>query len=352
MITDSHIYIQGLFAGIYFIVCLICGLQLCFGIITGRHSSNIVFLRLVGSIMLLMSFGGLSYILSTVVEALNFMSIVGNAVDFFLFIGIAFVACLLYYSNKPTKITLVLIAVPFLLIAVLFFVFPSSSSYLPDLAMFVLMCIYAFFGISMRHHEKRLDDIYSNPDSHSLKWIRGIIALCVGWWTIRIIFLNTGLLMWYDIALYLYMTYFVLFAYTKVSKFEEPVSVDTRQQIEQLEFEQIETSVHEISPMQKKLAGLMEQDKLYLNPDLTVDDVASRLGATPRALSLMLHIDMHTNFCQYVNEYRIEHAKNLLKASGDNIDSIVPLCGFNSRPSFYRSFVRITGKTPSEWRNS
>jgi len=59
---------------------------------------------------------------------------------------------------------------------------------------------------------------------------------------------------------------------------------------------------------------------------------------------------MHISFVQFVNGYRVERAKYLLEHTDTKVEYIGVSCGFNSRQSFHRVFVKTTGKTPAEWR--
>ena len=58
------------------------------------------------------------------------------------------------------------------------------------------------------------------------------------------------------------------------------------------------------------------------------------------------------NFSTYLNEYRVSRAKELLANTNDSIKDIGTSCGYTDSNYFTRVFRRITGMTPSEYRQS
>jgi len=84
---DPYTYINGMAAALYFIVCLVCGLQLCFNIFNVKEPNNIT--RLTGCIMLCWSFTALMYIISAIVPSLNWMYIAGDTIDILIFAAMA-----------------------------------------------------------------------------------------------------------------------------------------------------------------------------------------------------------------------------------------------------------------------
>ena len=86
--------------------------------------------------------------------------------------------------------------------------------------------------------------------------------------------------------------------------------------------------------------------------DITLTDMAKSLGYHEKYLSSTLHSLTKLNFRSFLATYRINHAKNLLKGTEETIAQIAMESGFSSLNTFNRVFKSITGKTPSEYRNS
>ena len=106
------------------------------------------------------------------------------------------------------------------------------------------------------------------------------------------------------------------------------------------------------SDIEKKLRSCMESDRLYLNPDLKLQDVASAIGFNASDVSQTLNVFMHTNFTDFVNQYRVEMFISRMKKEGASKYTLASLseeCGFSSRTSFFRSFRKLKGMSPSEY---
>ncbi|MEL6686396.1 MAG: AraC family transcriptional regulator [Pseudomonadota bacterium] len=103
-----------------------------------------------------------------------------------------------------------------------------------------------------------------------------------------------------------------------------------------------------------RLLQSLEQDRLYLDPDLRLPSLARRLGETNHRVSACITAILgFPNFNTLVNEYRIEAAKAALVALETRQQSILMIaldCGFSSIGPFNRAFKRETGLTPSEFR--
>ena len=99
------------------------------------------------------------------------------------------------------------------------------------------------------------------------------------------------------------------------------------------------------------LLDLIEKEELFQNGKLLLKDVADRLGISNNYLSQIINQKTGKNFFRFINEYRVEKAKQLLADKGGKytILSIAYDCGFNSKSSFNTIFKEYTGKTPSEF---
>ena len=103
----------------------------------------------------------------------------------------------------------------------------------------------------------------------------------------------------------------------------------------------------------ERLDNVMTVRKIYLNPKLTVIDLATAICNNKTYLSLYLNNTLHTTFYDYVNKYRIEEACGIMKEmSGYNkmmIAEVATASGFNSLSSFNRYFMKMKGISPSEY---
>lgn len=103
----------------------------------------------------------------------------------------------------------------------------------------------------------------------------------------------------------------------------------------------------------KRLNIMMTTDLLFKDPNLSLKDMAKKLGIQPNRLSQILNMNMNKSFPNILGEYRIEEAKKMiLEKPNYAIESIGYECGFNSKSSFYNVFKKHTGMTPSMFKKT
>lgn len=110
----------------------------------------------------------------------------------------------------------------------------------------------------------------------------------------------------------------------------------------------------ELIALSEQIHQLILSEKPYLNPRLTLERFAALLDAPPRQVSCAINRCFQQNFHEYINRFRIEEAKRLLRApecQGLNIQEVAVQSGFNSKATFHRFFKSLVGVTPSAFRN-
>ena len=97
----------------------------------------------------------------------------------------------------------------------------------------------------------------------------------------------------------------------------------------------------------------MAAEQSYLNPNLTLGELANGVGVSTHHLSEVLNQEAGKNFYNYVNEYRIEYVVNKLK-QGDNrkILDLAFEAGFSSKSTFNAVFKLFLGQTPTQFKQS
>lgn len=101
------------------------------------------------------------------------------------------------------------------------------------------------------------------------------------------------------------------------------------------------------------LRALMETERLYLDPDVRLGTLAARLGVSERTLSLVLAEAVGGTFYDVVNGYRVAEAQARLADPALAHQTVLAIgldAGFSSKASFNRVFKRVTGETPSAYR--
>lgn len=100
-----------------------------------------------------------------------------------------------------------------------------------------------------------------------------------------------------------------------------------------------------------KLTTVFKTEKLYRNPNLKLNDLAEKLDVSSHQLSQFLNDNLQKSFNQYVNEFRIEEAKELMQKNHQfTLEAIGSEAGFSSKSTFYATFKKNVGVTPAQFR--
>ncbi|MCO6148356.1 AraC family transcriptional regulator [Flavobacterium sp. NRK1] len=100
-----------------------------------------------------------------------------------------------------------------------------------------------------------------------------------------------------------------------------------------------------------KLEHLINNEKVYLDNELTLEALAKKMRMPMHHLTQLFNVYLGENFNQYINKFRIEYACGLLVENDGSlsIEQIAFNSGFNSKVSFNRHFKNLTGYTPKEY---
>lgn len=104
-----------------------------------------------------------------------------------------------------------------------------------------------------------------------------------------------------------------------------------------------------------QLSTLMSDEQSYLDPDLTLPQLAERLDCSVNHLSQVINAGFGMSFYDYVNGYRVRRAEAMLGAADAEARAILDVAlavGFNSSSTFYSAFKKVTGQTPAQYRKT
>ena len=105
--------------------------------------------------------------------------------------------------------------------------------------------------------------------------------------------------------------------------------------------------------LMQRIVQLMEQEKPYLSSELKVSDLADSIGVNSRTLSDCIRNSTGSTFANFINAYRIDYAKQLMRQQPDmKISEVFLSSGFANETTFFRIFKAVTGMTPNEWKAS
>ena len=107
----------------------------------------------------------------------------------------------------------------------------------------------------------------------------------------------------------------------------------------------------ELDRYAKQIDDHLKTEKPFLNPKLTLKDLSTSVGISPRLLSYIINSRLDKNFFNLINSLRIEEAKTALREDlNQNILEICYNSGFNSKSAFNAAFKKFAGITPSKFK--
>lgn len=111
-------------------------------------------------------------------------------------------------------------------------------------------------------------------------------------------------------------------------------------------------SENELNDWKSKILHCFETQKPYLNPELTLSELAENLKTNTSILSQVINSGFEKNFNDFVNQYRVDEFKQKSKSAAFQHLTLLAIafeCGFNSKATFNRAFKKITGQNPSNF---
>lgn len=141
-------------------------------------------------------------------------------------------------------------------------------------------------------------------------------------------------------------------AYTQPENVAETVAEPQPVAEQPVEPEPEELKLQQEAAFAERMYLLFEKEHVYLNPRLRLSELAMLLGTNRTYLSQYFNQNCESTFYDFVNDYRIHHAKLLLHSTDDTLETIAMNSGFNSLSTFRRAFVQREGMSPIEFRAS
>ena len=243
----------------------------------------------------------------------------------------------------------------------------------------VSVLIYLFLAIRYYNQYKRYTAIATSfADQASLKWLRNFLyafALLSVLPIIRTILSNFEFFermryfgpWYYYLGFALVVYYIAINAFHAVhlplhklqfypallSGFDEPKILSPAETIEENSNSGMPVKSDEkMITLGKELLELMEKEFLFERADLTLSEVAKKLGTNQVLLSRVVNQQFELNFNDYINQYRVNAVINRLAMPAFKNQTLLAIAfdaGFNSKATFNRSFKKFTGKTPKDY---
>lgn len=227
--------------------------------------------------------------------------------------------------------------------------------------------------VTLQRYQKSIQYYFSETSQINLRWIKwlihGNLALIIN--TYIAYLLVTKYPQYFGVLMVLLTTYICAYVYLATMRgiaqhtaWQLHRSIKKSQVITALERIGVRPT-HEIIPAKTfhnqrmesivvDIRILMEEEKAFREPHLTLHDIAHRVGATPDEVYQAINEVFRKSFYDLVNGYRVEEAKRLLKDADNLRHPILAVsfeAGFNSKATFSNVFKKFTGITPAAYLN-
>jgi AraC-like DNA-binding protein len=221
--------------------------------------------------------------------------------------------------------------------------------------------------VEINRHQKRLKQLVSySTGKITLQWLLGLSITFYTGYVLMFILGGIDILMGFMpfdpyeisfIGLTILTFLFGVFGFNQPVIFEELVHYrDDESESEEVQnskkYKRSGLKKKDVKGFMQTIDTYMEEEKPYLNRELSIYDLAEQLQIPRHILSEVINEHMGKNFYQLVNEYRVEEVKKRLENPRFKHLTILAIAydsGFNAKSSFNTIFKEKTGYTPSEY---
>ena len=221
----------------------------------------------------------------------------------------------------------------------------------------VFLIQVGFFGIKgvqlANKHNQQIEEYYSNTEGKTLNWVRliSIIIIVAATASIAFTFIGRSYFSHNEVSLLIPSVIFSIFLFIIGFIGNHQVQISTDFGVEEFE---IDFNDVKIEKLKNQLVELFEINKIYKNSELRIPSVSEILNTNRTYVSKLINEEFQMNFNEFVNEYRVKEAKQLLDSKNNNqftLEYIAEESGFGSLNSFTRVFKAKTGLTPGRFRD-
>lgn len=218
---------------------------------------------------------------------------------------------------------------------------------------FIFSAIYVVFSLqSLRRHVRDVKSRFSNIKHRTLNWLRIASLILLGmlvWFAAGELwgFAGTRPVWFSDVTAFAELAAVGVFC---VFAFAQPALPphDSEKQASP----RWSLSDSDLTRIGAALQSCMVTRKLYTKNDLSLRDLASAVKRSEDHVTQTLSQHLGTNFYAFVNAHRVEEAQRLLRETDLPVLDVGMEAGFNTKSTFNTSFKRITGQTPSAYRDA
>ena len=201
-------------------------------------------------------------------------------------------------------------------------------------------------SMMIRRYDRMVDEFYADTDDKSMRNIQSILYLLLTIAVLSFIVNIIGRARFTDHEIILATTSLMfsalLFAIGYEGLHRHFSIIDMRTNKEQVSNDDSAALKDAVNrSMTERIIALVENDKIYLQPDLKLDDLAQMMHTNRTYIYQAVNQQMGISFNEFINRYRIAHAKRLMASDPTlSMNDVALLSGFASLSSFYRNMKK------------
>lgn len=247
-----------------------------------------------------------------------------------------------------------------------------------DLAVFLIVrsihpIVYCLWSISvLTIHRKNIKKLYSFvSEKLTLDWLWyltwSMLVVASAAFVLNLIIVFGDVADWVELrmiilAIAAFWVFFLGYYSIKKTPFYRSYHIDGLDTLEfdaitkqPEKYEKTRLKEEEIPGLKNKLLAYLDEDKPYLNRNLSIGELSEAIDVPTYQLSQLINDQLGKSFFEFINSYRVVEVKKRFfdpQYSNLTLLGIAMECGFNSKASFNRIFKQLTGQTPTEYINT
>lgn len=248
-------------------------------------------------------------------------------------------------SGWTTPGRLSLLSLPFALFTLLFYIWPVQQVIyaLTAFLWFYAWTIVAIGWVKVKRHIRYVRENFSNIDRIDVAWLKPVFVFCI---VSQLAWLFTSLYATVFTDIVYYISAILLWLMVLYYSWDfRPIAAEHKE-------EPLPVSQRETLPIAEgALEELVEGQRLYLNKNLTLADLAQAMNTNRTYVSNYLSQVRGQTFYDYINQLRIEHISiPMLKEHPEyTLEYVATESGFAAISTFRRAFTKLTGQTPRQF---
>lgn len=245
---------------------------------------------------------------------------------------------------------------------------------------FLSMTIYFIFSIRFYNlYKKLLVQVRSDAENLLFDWIKKYLYAFLGMISLRFLFDISSnffeVLNSYEGSWWFFLVYSIILYYISITGYSNGViskisfaekfynnkstllltndSSSNEEITIAVEYKILDSQNNpEIEHWKTQIENLIQNQRLFQNPELTLTDIAKKLDTNASVISRTINQGFQMNFNDFINNFRIEEIKKAFNEGEHKKTTLLGIafdCGFNSKATFNRAFKKNTGFSPKEY---